>query len=263
MRPPPEQLVPIIREAAREHILPRFMRVGHDVKADGSLLTEADLATQAALEETLKAHWPDIAFLGEEMEAAQQARLLEAGGPLWCLDPLDGTSNFAAGLPLFAVSLALIEAGAPTVAVTYDPLRDECFTATADGPAALNGKPLQATPRRAELSRCTALVDFKRLPKALTGRLAAEPPYSSQRNFGSCALEWCWIAAGRGHLYLHGGMKLWDHAAGTLILNRAGGSCCTLDGEPVFKPTLAPRSVIAARDAGLFAAWRAHLLAQG
>ena len=68
-----------------------------------------------------------------------------------------------------------------------------------------------------------ANVDFKRLGKRLAGELAAAPPYSSQRNYGAGTLEWCYLAAGRFDLYLHGGQKLWDYAAGSLILEEAGG----------------------------------------
>ena len=86
-----------------------------------------------------------------------------------------------------------------------------------------------------------------------------KPPYGSQRNLGSCVLEWAWMAANRGHLYLHGGMKLWDLAAGTLILAEAGGYACTLQGEAVFKPALEPRSVVISPDRALFEAWLQYL----
>ena len=76
-------------------------------------------------------------------------------------------------------------------------------------------------------------IDFKRLDGPLATRLATEIPYASQRSFGSVALDWCWLAAGRCHIYLHGRSHLWDYAAGELILAEAGGYSCTLDGEPV------------------------------
>ncbi len=105
------------------------------------------------------------------------------------------------------------------------------------------------------------MVDFKRLPAGLARRLISDPPYASQRNFGSSALEWAWVAAGRGHVYLHGGQKLWDFAAGSLILTEAGGFSCTLAGEPVFKSSLESRSVIAASGEALFRSWRDWLMA--
>ena len=106
-----------------------------------------------------------------------------------------------------------------------------------------------------------ALVDFKRLPGPLAAHLAARPPYASQRNLGACALEWAWLAAGRGHVYLHGGMGLWDYAAGSLLLAEAGGVSATLDGDPVLRFDTGPRSAVAAADPDLFAAWRSALTA--
>ncbi len=103
------------------------------------------------------------------------------------------------------------------------------------------------------------MVDFKRLPTRLKLALTQQPPYGSQRNLGSCVLEWAWMAANRGQLYLHGGMKLWDLAAGTLILAEAGGYACTLQGETVFKAAMEPRSVVVSPDPQLFAEWLHYL----
>lgn len=251
----------LVTRAGDEELLPRFERVDHHIKADGSILTEADLAIQRRLRDELEKEWPDIAFLSEEMPLAQQAELLsETGRPLWCLDPLDGTSNFAAGLPCFGISLALLTHGEPVMGIIYDPTRGECFRADKGAGAWLNERRLDSPLPRASLSLTVGMVDFKRLPAELARRLVSDPPYASQRNFGSSALEWAWVAAGRGHVYLHGGQKLWDYAAGSLIVSEAGGYSCTLDNEPVFKPTLAPRSVIAASGEDLFHSWREWLL---
>ena len=96
------ELAALVSRCADEEILPRFQRVSASKKADGSLLTEADLAMQQRLAEVLLQRWPDIGLLGEEMTAeAQQALLASSEDGLWVLDPIDGTSNFAAGLPLF------------------------------------------------------------------------------------------------------------------------------------------------------------------
>jgi myo-inositol-1(or 4)-monophosphatase len=84
-------------------------------------------------------------------------------------------------------------------------------------------------------------------------------PYSSQRSFGSVALDWCWLAAGRCHVYLHGGQKLWDYAAGGLILEEAGGRAVTLAGEEIRYGELKSRSVAAALDPVLFREWAGWL----
>jgi len=253
-------LTALVRDAAREELLPRFNRIGHQVKADGSLLTEADLAVDRRLRRTLADAWPELAFLSEEMTGEQQLALLaDTSRPLWCLDPLDGTSNFAAGIPLYAVSIALLIEGRPRLAVTYDPVRDECFSAIEDKGAWLNGQRLVTKSFDTPLSRGVALVDLKRLPSALARRLAQTPPYGSQRNLGSCALEWAWLAAGRGHVYLHGGQKLWDLAAGILLLTEAGGQALTLDGHPPCCGEMGPHSAMAALDPTLFEVWQQWL----
>ena len=232
-------------------------------KGDQSLVTALDHASQSAIGRLLAAHFPGEAMLGEEMPAARQQALLETPGrALWCVDPLDGTGNYAAGIPFYAVSAARIEAGRVTHGVVYDPVRRELFTAGAGQGARLDGKPLARTRLPGQLEDAMANVDFKRLDAGLATRLVTTQPWRSQRNFGACALEWAWLAAGRLHVYLHGGMKLWDHAAGSLILSEAGGASRTLAGEPVFTPRLAARSVVAAATPGLLAQWARRLAAE-
>jgi len=267
------ELRDIVRAAARVERLPRFASVsapagsascggiGRRIKLDGSGVTHADSAMQERLQSELMRRWPRYTFLGEEMTAlAQQDIIARAGEGMWCLDPLDGTTNFAAGLPFFGVSLALLSAAGPVLGMVYDPLRDECFSARAGAGAWLNDAPLKTDAAPAELRRCVAAVDLKRLPKPLAAALGSAPPYGSQRNFGAATLEWCWLAAGRFHLYLHGAQKLWDYAAGSLIAREAGASAATLDGEPVFAFGLAPRSVIAAADAAALTKWKAWVV---
>ena len=245
-----KQLRQLVRTCAQEELMPRFADVSRRLKKDGSVVTDADHAMQKRMQKELAAHWPGYDFLGEEMPATKHAVLTAAHAKgLWILDPLDGTSNFAAGVPFFSVSLALLVGDRPQIGVVYDPIRDECFMAQRGAGAWLNGLSLGTrAPVLLPLQRTLAVVDFKRLDRPLAAKLGAEPPYGSQRNFGSSALDWCWLADGRFHIYLHGGQKLWDYAAGSLILSEAGGHAVTLDGEEVFANGLDPRSVVAARD---------------
>jgi len=245
----------IVTSAAREELLPRFARVRRGRKADGSVITEADLVMQQRIAGELQAGWPGTLFLGEEMSAAEQDGLLQTGKPLWCLDPLDGTGNFAAGIPFFSVSLALLDQGRVIAGIVHDPVRDECFSALHGQGARLNDTLLVAEPAGLTLQQATGLIDFKRLPRELSVRLVSEIPYASQRSFGSVALDWCWIAAGRCHVYLHGRQNIWDYAAGHLVLQEAGGHAVTLSGETVFTNALQPRSAVAALDADLFGEW--------
>jgi myo-inositol-1(or 4)-monophosphatase len=254
-----EQLKEIVITASNTELLPRFNSVTSNYKADGSIVTEADLIMQDCLTKALQLVYPDIELLGEEMSAEQQQTLLSSGKPLWCLDPVDGTSNFAAGIPYFSVSLALLENGQVTFGLVYDPVRNECFTAQLGQGATLNDKALTSIHGNLSLKRSIALIDFKRLSPELAAQLVTEIPYGSQRSLGSIALEMCWIAAGRGHIYLHGKQQLWDYAAAQLILSEAGGYTCTFDGEALFNNQLAPRSTIAALDMQIFKDWCDYL----
>lgn len=252
------QLRALVCRCARDELVPRFADVGRHLKLDGSIVTEADHAMQDRLQRELAAQWPQYALLGEEMSAREQQALTRAAGTgLWVLDPLDGTSNFTAGVPFFAVSLALLIEGRVELGLVYDPIRDEAFGAQRGRGAWLNDNRLGgAVATELPLHRTIAMIDFKRLDPALAAKLAAHPPFGSQRNFGSSALDWCWLADGRFHVYLHGGQKLWDFAAGSLVLAEAGGRAETLEGEEVFTLGLNPRSVVAARDPRLFDSWR-------
>lgn len=238
----------------------RFERVSAARKDDGTLITEADLAMQERLQRELSVAWPDFALLGEEMPATRQQALLDdPGRGLWCLDPLDGTSNFASGIPFFGVSLALVQGGEVQAAVVYDPVRGECFSALRGRGAWLNGSPLRAGDSAVCLADAMAMVDLKRLPDRLIRAIARQAPFRSQRSFGSVALDWCWLASGRCQIYLHGGQKLWDYAAGQLVLSESGavgGLLDAYDDDFSTRLTLTPRIAVAALSAPLLAEWR-------
>jgi len=256
-----ETVIAAVHQVAREAIIPRFMKVIHHRKDDGTLLSEADLASQQFLLQRL----PEIVpcpVIGEEMSRAEQEAALEAGkGHVWCIDPIDGTTNFINGLPVFAVSVALIREGRPYLGVTFNPVTNELFYAWEGGGAYLNGKRLPLRRVATTLDQAVANVDLKRLPKPLAIRIATEPPFFSQRNFGSSALEWCQVAAGRIDVAVHGGQMLWDFAAGSLILKEAGGHMCTLDCDDFHGDNLWRRRIVAALDPGVFSAWRDWLRA--
>ncbi len=250
-----EKVVDAVRRISKEEILPRYRNVERQRKRDGSLFTEADIAVQDALKEALPSIHP-VPLIGEEMEEAKQTAIWDAADELWCVDPIDGTSNFVNGIPFFAVSVALMEKGKSVLGVIYNPVSGEMFSAEKGRGAWLDEEslPLRHSPGR--MKGAIANVDFKRLPKDLAARLVFSPPYTSQRNFGACSLEWCFTAAGRFDAYLHGGQKLWDYAAGALILEEAGGILCTMDGDDFWESPPWTRSAIAAGNRELFEAWR-------
>ncbi len=254
---PFDTLLKALRSAGREELLPRFQgQLSVSEKADGSLVTSADHAVDRRLRGVLEQLFPGTPVLSEEQSSDAQQAALAGSGPCWLLDPLDGTTNFAGGLPFFAISLAMIDGDGVEYGATYDPIRDELFSAARGKGLRLNGEsPAGWQQDHEDLSRCTALVDYKRLPHRLAVALVSETPFRSQRNLGACALEWAWLAAGRADLYLHGGQALWDSAAGTLMLTEAGGALSTLDGEPVVRRSLHKPSAVAARTPALQAAW--------
>jgi myo-inositol-1(or 4)-monophosphatase len=256
-------VIAAVKLVASEEIMPRYKKVAHQRKSDGSLCTEADLAAQEALARKLQAIL-NVPVIGEEMERAEQEALWQQGleNGLWCIDPIDGTSNFVRGLPYFAVSVALIRNGRSVLGVVYDPVGDEAFAAEQGRGAFLNGERLLTRTTVTELKAALANVDLKRLETRLAAKVAAMPPFSSQRNFGACTLDWCYTAAGRFDAYLHGGQRLWDYAAGWLILVEAGGHACGLEHDDFQQANVWRRSTIAALDERLFEEWKRWIRAQ-
>lgn len=242
-----DMLAKILIQAGSSIVLPAYQsNVQTTTKVDGSVVTETDLASQHYIQNELQTLDRNIAFLGEEMSEDEQLECLRAsGGSYWCLDPLDGTTNFATSLPGFAISLALIKNGQVELACIHDPVRGETFTASRNGGAKLNGVAIHAS-SETETENAVGYIDFKRLSPATTISMACDKIYRSQRNIGSCALEWAWLAAGRGQFIIHGGEKIWDFAAGSLIATEAGCFAGNFSGAPFFPATSLSSPVLAA-----------------
>jgi myo-inositol-1(or 4)-monophosphatase len=251
----------IIRSASASSLAIYYARSTADYKSDGSIVTEADLAMQQALTTALAERYPTVAMLGEEVSEEQQLEVINSSDDYWCLDPVDGTTNFHATVPLFSVSLGLISQGEVQLGIVYDPNRDEFFGAIKGQGFWINGARVARPDQPREPGSCIAFIDFKRLSDAISTSLVLDTPYKSQRNIGTCALEWAWLAAGRVNLLLHGRERIWDYSAGVLLTREAGGRCETFDAEPVFKQTLVPRSVIAASTPELFELWATRIRA--
>ncbi|USH04024.1 inositol monophosphatase [Grimontia kaedaensis] len=263
-------LFDIVRSAAFKAILPLYQRglTNSDIgyKDNNDIVTAADTEMQSRLIDAFSRYWPNIGVLSEEQPIEIQCTVFnDKKRPYWVLDPIDGTSNFAFGIPYFCTSLALIFEGEIRVGLVYDPIRDECFYASQGNGTTLNGVKLPGVAQlnqsdsETDFKSAIAMVDFKRLPQTLAAELAAKPPYRSQRSFGASALDWCWIAANRCQLYLHGEQKLWDYAAGSLILSEAGGMSSSYDGSNVFNQSMQARSVIAATQPAQFEQWQQHI----
>ncbi len=201
-------------------------------KAPSDLVTEADLASQEAIQEHLLGLFPDHGFLAEE----DAAIVGENGAYRWIVDPLDGTVNYVHGVPQFAVSVALEIAGRVAVGTVWDPIAKECFTAEAGQGAFLNGERLQ-TSQVERLADAMVVASFP--PKIQKGSAEIENfvnvlvSCQTLRRTGSAALNLSYVAAGRFDGYWATATKSWDVAAGFLLVREAGGVVTNLDGGPV------------------------------
>ena len=164
-----------MKTVAEKEVMPRYLRVARHRKSDGSLFTEADIAAQESLTEKLsKIHL--CAIVAEEMTQEQQSeQWLSGTDGLWCIDPIDGTSNFVNGLPYFAVSVAFMRHGRSVLGVIYDPIADEVFYAEKNAGAYLNGERLPIKEYSPHLGNALASIDLKRLSPNLAQKLATSP----------------------------------------------------------------------------------------
>jgi myo-inositol-1(or 4)-monophosphatase len=255
-----------VRSVAVEEILPRYRSVVATRKDDGSVVTEADYAAQNALVRRLRALDP-VPVLAEEMPSHEQLAIWEKGGRFWCVDPLDGTSNFSSGIPFFAISVALMEGPRPLFGTVYDPIADEAFYAVRGAGAWLNHRELRVPATAPPLAQAIAEVSLRRDHASLRGALKRHRPYAKRLTSGSSALSWCHLAAARTDVMLHSGQKMWDYAGGALILEEAGGVASQIESDDFWSGPVWTRSLIAARAQPLLDEWRGwvrqHLASKG
>jgi myo-inositol-1(or 4)-monophosphatase len=206
----------------------RTMQVERKSKRD--VVTDVDYRSEALVIEAIKGRYPRDAILAEESGHYRRQAPGE-GNRMWVIDPLDGTVNYANGIPYFCVSIGLVEDGAPVVGVVLDPLRQECFAASADGPTTLNGGRVHASTK-------DALGDFVvSLAVIGPGGIARERRIGREiripRRMGSAALSLAYVGAGRFDAMIqNGGLSLWDIAAAGLIAERGGAKVTDLAGAP-------------------------------
>jgi myo-inositol-1(or 4)-monophosphatase len=212
-----------------------FGRTVHvEKKGEIDLVTEVDLEVERVSRALLHERFPDHDVLAEETGRGPAAG---AAAPYcWVFDPLDGTTNYAHGLPIFCASLALEVNGQAEIAAVYDPVREELFTAERGAGAFLNGAPLSVSGVRTLIDALLVtgfpynvhetVDEVVGLFGAFIGRAQAV------RRLGSAALDLCHVAAGRMDGFWEQRLKSWDVAAGALIVAEAGGRITNLDGTP-------------------------------
>jgi myo-inositol-1(or 4)-monophosphatase len=203
-----------------------------DKKGAIDLVTDVDVEVERMFRALVSERFPDHQVLAEEMggDAAVPK------GPCWIFDPIDGTTNFTHGLPIFCSSLALEVDGVAEIAAVYDPTRKELFTAERGGGAYLNGRPLRvsSTTRLVDAMLVTGFpYDVHSRIEEIVGLFARFVGRArAVRRLGSAAIDLCYIAAGRMDGFWERDLKPWDIAGGALIVAEAGGRITNMDGRP-------------------------------
>ncbi|MCC7273073.1 MAG: inositol monophosphatase [Alphaproteobacteria bacterium] len=253
-----EAVATIIADVARQEIVPRFRRLDSgDIRAKkpGDLVTVADEAAERALDARLRTLHPGSTVVGEEAVAADPGVLDRVAGdaPVWIVDPVDGTANFAAGLPLFAVMVSLASRGRTVAAWIHDPLTGATAMAEQGGGAWSGGERLRAAPPD-DLAAMSGAVSFRYgrrpLVRKIAGRTNRVGPVFQLRCAGQ---EYLALVRGQSHFSLYHRLLPWDHAAGQLIHGEAGGYSARLDGSD-YRPTVVEGGLLLAPDR---ASWEA------
>jgi myo-inositol-1(or 4)-monophosphatase len=235
-----------LAERAGRLLMERYERVEQvDFKSAKDIVTEVDHLSEALILEAIRANYPNDGILAEETgghdgpagEAPTSGR-----GRTWIVDPIDGTINYANGIPFFCVSIGLVSDGRPTVGVIHDPVRRETFAAAAGGPATLDGLAIAASVKE-------RLSDYV-VSLSLSGRSAyrrgsaVRKAIRVSRSMGSAALALAYVANGRFDAFVQqGGLSVWDIAGAGLVAERAGAQVTDLADGPWFDLARSPKSI--------------------
>jgi fructose-1,6-bisphosphatase/inositol monophosphatase family enzyme len=264
----PERVGVLVRTIAREELGSRFRRLdAAQVFAKATptdpddIVTEADLAVERRLGAELLACLPGSIVVGEEA-ASQSPELLRALGgdaPVWIVDPLDGTRNFAAGRETFGSMVALASGGETRMAWVYLFTEDALFAAETGGGAYLNGRRLHAAPPEGG-ERYTGTVYTRHMPAPLRAATEerARGGFALARPVGCAAVEYARLLRGEKEFVVYFRLLPWDHAPGALLLGEAGGAARHLDGA-AYRPTDPSQPFVLTRHASIWTDVRARL----
>ena len=222
-----------MQELAREAgslLMSFFGKVAIEYKGDVDLVTVADRSSEELIVGRIRKHWPGHDLIGEEGSRT------ETGSDFrWYVDPLDGTTNFAHGYPVFCVSLALEYRGDRIAGVIYDPTRDEMFAAEKAGGARLNGRPIRVS-RTTRLAECLVATGFPSHKRHKNPNIHFYHQITLRshgvRRAGSAALDLCCVACGRYDAFWEFNLNPWDTAAGVLLVQEAGGKVTNFTDGP-------------------------------
>ncbi|MDH4571528.1 inositol monophosphatase family protein [Salinicola acroporae] len=255
-----QQLIEIVRDAAKTEILPRFRNLSEDAirskSAPDDLVTDADQGAERMMTAAIRELLPEVTVIGEEAVADGSANLDDIAGAELALiiDPVDGTWNFARGLNQFGVILAATSFGETIFGLLYDPMADDWIVAR-HGEGAWFGRP-DGTQRRLQVSdtdqfdEMVGSTSIRLFAKPQQYQLAATfPDFQRMMAFGCACHEYRTMAFGFVDFMLTGKLMPWDHAAGLMIHAEAGGYSALLDGTP-YQPTIHQGTVLAASSRG-------------
>lgn len=231
-----EPVVALMRQVARDVVMPRFRNLAADEiaeKAADDFVTIADKESELRLSEGLSAILPEAGIIGEEACAADPAILDRAGEGLnWIIDPIDGTGNFAAGNPPFGIMVALADAGTTLAGWILDPLTGRLCHALLGGGSHIDGQAVRAKESGGDLPVAALAVYFMTAEERADIQRRAEGAFAVV-DIPRCAAEqYPRLVLGQNDVSVFARTLPWDHAAGTLFVNEAGGCCQRLDGTP-------------------------------
>lgn len=228
------EMAEVIARQAGAVLLEGYGQV-HHVQQKGviDLVTEFDKRSEDVIISFIQKEFPDHAILAEESGSNQAISEYQ-----WVIDPLDGTTNFAHGIPVFSVTIALLRNNSPVVGVAYDPLRNEMFSAEAGQGATLNNKPIHVS-SETDLGKAVMSTgfpyDLRTNPRNNFAQFVQfQLRTQAVRHLGSASLDCAWTAMGRLDGYWEFGVKPWDVGAGALIVREAGGCVTSVDGDEDF-----------------------------
>ena len=229
-----DQFVPAVSDIAREAgalLMTHFRRrVGFEYKGDVDLVTEADRGAEALITDRIRSRWPRHDLLGEE------GTRVETGSDYrWYIDPLDGTTNFAHGFPVFCVSIGLEFKGKRVAGVVYDPTRDDLFSAERGSGAYLNQRRIQVS-KVANMAECLCGTGFPSHKRHKNPNIHFYHQITLRthgvRRAGSAALDLAYVACGRLDAFWEFNLNPWDTAAGALLVEESGGKLTDITGGP-------------------------------
>ena len=219
---------------AGQHAMEQMSYVKAVKKNENELVTQADVQCQRIIVQRIRETFPDHGFIAEEGDGGRMFKRAPLGEPAiwWAIDPIDGTNNYAHGIPVFAVSVAALSEGEPVVGVVFQPASDSMFTAVKDGGAQLDGRRIYAGEE--EIGPLTSVGLDSHFDDTLPPWVCDIIRRSRFRNFGTTALHLAYVARGGLVAALMCTPKLWDIAAGTVIAQAAGARVTDWDGGKIF-----------------------------